>query len=126
MKSQKKVPISLSAKFLLTSINKIDEKYCKNNWQLMQIEMMKEFGERFEEITEVVYLTKSQLLKAIDNIKAYNSLLIDAYESQKRLDKQKWLFQKFIEETQIKVCVTSPITRASVLLPYKAIKSIFY
>lgn len=122
MKSQEKVPISLSAKFLLSSVGKIDEKYRCNNWQLMQIEMMKEFTERFEEITEVVYLTKSQLLKAIDNIKRYNSLLVDAYESQKRLDKQKWLFQKFIEETQIKVCVTSPITRASVLLPYKAIK----
>lgn len=124
MKSKEKVPISLSAKFLLTSVNKIDEKYKANNWQLMQSEMMKEYNERFEEITEVVYLTKSQLLKAIDNIKRYNSLLVDACESVKRLDKQKWLFQKFIEETQIKVCVTSPMTRASVLLPYKAIKSL--
>ena len=122
IKSKEKVPISLSSKFLLTSVNKIDNKFKTNNWELLQIEMMKDFHERFEEITEVVYLTKSQLLKAIENIKRANALLIDAFESQKRLDKQKWLFQKFIEETQIKVCVTSPITRASVLLPYKTIK----
>lgn len=101
---------------------KTPSKYRDNNAELLQAEMMKEYHERFEEITEVIYLTKSQLLKAIDNIKRYDSILLDAYESQKMLDKQKWLFQKFIEETQIKVCVTSPITRANVLLPYKAIR----
>ena len=122
MKSKEKVPISLSSKYLLTSIDKVDEKFKSNNWELLQIEMMKEFHERFKEITEVVYLTKSQLLKANENIQRYDNLLIDACESQKRLDKQKWLYQKFIEETQIKVCVTSPITRACVLLPYKSIK----
>lgn len=101
---------------------KIQAKYRENNAELLQAEMTKEYYERFKEITEVVYLTKSQLLKAIDNIKRYDSILIDADESQKMLDKQKWLFQKFIEETQIKVCVTSPITRAHVLLPYKSIR----
>ncbi len=122
IKSKEKVPISLSSKYLLTSLDRIDEKFKSNNWELLQVEMMKEFHERFKEITEVVYLTKSQLLKANENIQRYDNLLIDAYESQKRLDKQTWLYQKFIEETQIKVCVTSPITRASVLLPYKSIK----
>lgn len=122
IKSKEKIPISLSSKFLLTSINKIDQKYQANNWELLQIEMMKEYHERFSEITEVVYLTKSQLLKASENIRRYNDLLIDAFESQKKLEKQKWLFQKFIEETEIKVCVTSPITRASVLLPYKSLR----
>lgn len=122
IKSKEKIPISLSSKYLLTSINKINEKYQSNNWEMLQVEMMKEYHERFKEITEVVYLTKSQLLKANENIRRANDLLKYASESQKRLDKQKWLFQKFIEETEIKVCVTSPITRASVLLPYKSLK----
>jgi hypothetical protein len=88
-------------------LKKIDSCYSENNWFLLYEEMNQEYLVRFKEITEIVYLTKSQFLKTIENIKRNDSILLDSYDKLKKLMKQKLLIKNFIKETVINVCVTT-------------------
>lgn len=88
-------------------INKLEDRYTENNWFLLYQGMIEEYLVRFQAITEIVYLTKSQFLKTIENIKRNDSILLDSYDKLKKLMKQKLLIKNFIKETVINVCVTT-------------------
>jgi hypothetical protein len=54
--------------------------------------------------------TKAEILKAKENVKKYQSEVIELQKKQSLLKKKK-LLSEFIEKTKISICLTSPKTR---------------
>jgi hypothetical protein len=105
-----KIPLHISAKFLLTSMKQLSPFYSEDNWKNLLDDMNEEYQERKAMMDGIIQTTKTMTLSAMENIKAHCSSVTHMNERQKKYEKRKMLLQ-FIENAKISVCVTSPKTR---------------
>ncbi|EAR94380.2 GTPase-activator protein for Ras-like GTPase (macronuclear) [Tetrahymena thermophila SB210] len=105
------VPIMIKAKYLLNILKQLPSKYQENNLMMLFAEMSSEFHERFQKFMKVSNHTKSELLKAKNTIKKYQSILKENIDLLNR-DKKRRILYEFIEKQQLNLCITSQKTRA--------------
>ncbi|KAL4511721.1 hypothetical protein ABPG72_012566 [Tetrahymena utriculariae] len=105
------VPIMIKAKYLLNILKQLPPKYQENNLMMLFVEMSSEFHERFQKFMKLSNHTKSELLKAKNTIKKYQSILKENIDLLNR-DKKRRILYEFIEKQQLNLCITSQKTRA--------------
>ena len=110
-------------KFLLSRIGDIKEEYSVNNWKLIHDEMKEEFSKRVKKISEIIYSTKTTLLRGIENMKNKILILNDSLAKINNQEKHK-ILHDFIDKTNLHICVTTPNSRKKLMNFYQKQKNL--
>ena len=101
------MPLHVTARFLATTLQELDESYTENNYYKLYKEMFLNLKDLTDKLDFSISTTKLQLLNALDNLKRSCKAMQEINEKRiKAIEKSA--VKEFIMTAYVPVCITSP------------------